>query len=185
MQTSQTRCSCIMNTAIELPLAKTAPCRRVHVPQPKRNVMQVTSPHMLDREFTSFVSEREREREREPCANCHGKCRMLLQPRLRNHESKVVRAQAEASNLDELEAHFDAAFHVCSLPLSLQSERRKKARLPLLRLLRSHSTAPGLAQASFLHFGSESRLESWLAAPQSFLKRTIAFALSWCRRSTL
>ena len=35
-----------------------------------------------------------------------------LQPGLRNHETKVVRAEAEASNLDELEAHFDAAFHV-------------------------------------------------------------------------
>mmetsp|Transcript_52118 Transcript_52118/g.122394 ORF Transcript_52118/g.122394 Transcript_52118/m.122394 type:complete len:240 (+) Transcript_52118:1687-2406(+) len=50
-----------MNVVIELPLAKTARGRRVHV---------------------------------------------------RNHETKVVRAEAEASNLDELEAHFDAAFHV-------------------------------------------------------------------------
>ena len=102
-----------------------------------------------------------------------------LQPGLRNHETKVVRAEAEASNLDELEAHFDAAFHVfwtfgpAERTLHAQAPLKPKTLVTALR-----SSAPGLAQASFFHLGKERKFVSWLAACQPLLKRTIAFGLS-------
>ena len=77
-----------------LPLPKDPPGSGVHVPQPTRKVAFA--------DFSAPLLE----------GSLHAHTATALQPRLRNHEAPVVRTQAELANLDELETHLDAAFHV-------------------------------------------------------------------------